>query len=60
MSTQRFVDLAVGTKFIYDNKEYVKIQDQRITCCKVFNATLPGDPHQKFFIPPISEVQVTN
>lgn len=57
---QRFADLSIGTKFIYDNKECVKIKDERITCCKLFNAMPPNDPGQKFFIPPISEVEVIN
>jgi hypothetical protein len=57
-TTQKFVDIAIGTKFKFDNKEYIKIKDQRVTCCKVFNATLPDDPNQKFFIVPISEVEV--
>jgi hypothetical protein len=59
-NTQRFADIAVGTNFIHEGKQYVKIKDQRVTCCKVFNATLPNDPNQKFFIVPITEVEVTN
>lgn len=54
----RFVDIPVGTKFTFESNTYVKIQDERINCCKVNNATLASDPNQKLMIKPISDVQV--
>jgi len=31
----RFHELAVGDRFTFNNKEYVKIEEVRISCCKV-------------------------
>jgi len=58
MSLQRFADIPVGTRFKTDNKEYVKIQDERLSCCKVLNAALISDSTKKTFIVPITEVEV--
>jgi len=58
MSLQKFADIAIGTKFKTDNKEYIKIQDERISCCKLFNAVLATDSTKKHFIIPITEVEV--
>lgn len=54
----QFVDIPVGTKFKFENQEYIKTADERITCCKVMNAHLASDPKQKTMIVPISEVEV--
>jgi len=54
----RFVDIAVGTKFTFEEKEYVKIKDERITCCKVNNAALASDTNKKTMIIPVSDVNV--
>lgn len=54
----RFVDIAVGTKFMYENNTYVKIKDERINCCKVNNAALASDLNQKRMIIPVTDVQV--
>lgn len=57
---QKFKDIAVGTIFKYENKTMVKINDIRVTCCKVFNATSADDPNQKHFVVPINEVEVVS
>jgi len=54
----RFVDIAVGTKFIHDGQEYTKIADERINCCKVNNAVLSNNPTHKVMIVPAHEVEV--
>jgi len=54
----RFVDIPVGTKFTFENNEYVKIPDNRVSCCKVLNAHLVANPNQKVMIVPISDVEV--
>lgn len=54
----RFVDIGVGTKFSFEGKEYIKIKDERITCCKVNNAVLATDTNNKTMIIPVSEVTV--
>jgi len=60
MNKQRFADLQVGTVFVLNDTEYVKIKDERISCCKLFNATLSTDSNQKHFIVPVTEVEVQN
>jgi len=52
--------LQVGTVFVLNDTEYVKIKDERISCCKLFNATLSTDSNQKHFIVPVTEVEVQN
>lgn len=54
----RFVDIPVGTKFMFENKEYIKIPDNRISCCQVLNAQLASDANQKIMIVPVSDVEV--
>ena len=54
----RFVDIAIGTKFSFEGNDYIKIKDERITCCKVNNAVLAADTNQKTMIVPVSEVTV--
>ena len=54
----RFVDIAVGTKFIHNGQEHTKIADERINCCKVNNAVLSNNPTQKVMIVPVTEVEV--
>jgi len=55
---QKFKDIAVGTIFMDGDNKLAKINDIRVTCCKVFNATKFDDPNQKHFIVPIHEVEV--
>ena len=50
----RFVDIAIGTKFSFEGNDYIKIKDERITCCKVNNAVLAADTNQKTMIIPVS------
>ena len=54
----RFVDLQVGTKFVHEGSEYVKIKDERINCCKVLNAASAKDPTKKIMVVPITEVEL--
>ena len=54
----RFVDVSVGTKFIHEGSEYLKIKDERINCCKVLNAVSATDKTKKIMIVPITEVEV--
>jgi hypothetical protein len=37
-----FKDIAVGEKFKHNNKVYTKIEHEKITCCKFFNAIEDG------------------
>jgi hypothetical protein len=54
----RFVDIAVGTAFKYEGKEYIKTKDERISCCKLFNAVTNDPSKTKSFVVPAHEVEV--
>lgn len=56
--TKRFADISVGTVFNHEGKQYKKIADQRISCCKVLNAELSNDSTKKTFIVPVTEVEI--
>lgn len=49
------VDLKLGDKFVYENQEYTRIPDERISCCKVLNAQSVATG-EKIQIVPITEV----
>lgn len=51
----KFHELKVGDQFTIDNISYLRITDERISCCKVFNAT-KLDTNEKVQIIPITEV----
>lgn len=51
------VDLKNGDKFLYNQQEYVRIPDERVSCCKVFNAQCVATG-EKIQIVPITEVEV--
>ena len=60
MSTKKFIDVAVGDKFVHNGIEYTKIPDERISCCHVNNAQQVNDPSTKVQIVPITEVTVND
>lgn len=51
----KFHELAVGTNFSIDNEQYTRIVDERISCCKVYNA-IKLSTNEKVQIIPITEV----
>lgn len=52
----KFVDLKVGDKFKMNDREFVRIPDQRINCCTVMNAQAK-DNNEKIQVVPITEVE---
>ncbi|NDG30869.1 hypothetical protein EB118_12450 [bacterium] len=60
MSMKQFKDLNIGDKFTFNNIEYVRISDERISCCQVKNAALANDSTTKIQVPPLSEVEVND
>lgn len=58
MSTKKFMDLSVGTKFKTNNIEYIKIPDERISCCTVHNAAKADEQNTKVQILPLTEVEI--
>lgn len=51
----KFHELKVGDRFMIDNIEYERINDERISCCKVLNA-LNKTTNEKLMIVPVTEV----
>jgi hypothetical protein len=60
MSKIKFKDLAVDAIFTYSGKQYKKIKEKRISCCKFFNAQLVSDPKKQIGIKPLIEVDIEN
>lgn len=60
MITKKFKDLSVGDTFIFNNVEYTRIADEKISCCRSNNAVLNDETKKKTFIQPLSEVQVND
>lgn len=56
---KQFKDVEVGKTFTFQNINYQKIPDERISCCKVLNA-LNNDTKEKVMILPLEEVEVTS
>ena len=59
----KFMDLFVGQKFKTSVNggpvsEYVKIQEERVSCCHALTAALVADPQQKVQITPLTEVEL--
>jgi hypothetical protein len=49
-------DIAIGERFTVAGVEYIKTNDVRVSCCKVINCEVVGDPNQKNFFSPDTEV----
>ena len=52
-----FKDLSIGEKFSYNNEIYTKVEEDRVSCCKVLNA-VKDTTNEKVMITPLQEVQV--
>ena len=51
-----FSELAVGDRFTYNNQQYVKVQDVRVSCCRTVNCHVVGNANNKLFIHPSTTV----
>lgn len=50
MTEKDFRDIGVGQRFIYNNIEYIRTQENRISCCKVTNAqAVTNSDNQTYF-----------
>lgn len=57
MQNIEFKDLKTGDTFKYNNLEYIKIAEERISCCKCFNAALNSDKKNKIQVKPLTNVE---
>ncbi len=55
---QQFKDLVVGAKFTYNNETYIRIEDDRQSCCLVFNAQ-KENTNERVMILPLENVEVS-
>lgn len=60
MSTKKFMDLSVGDRFKSGDVEYVKIPDERVSCCTVYNAAKADETSTKIQVLPLTEVEVND
>jgi len=58
MSVKKFQDLEVGAVFNYDSLEYIKINLEKVSCCRSVNASQVTDPTKRTMVKPDQEVSV--
>lgn len=54
-----FAEIAVGNKFLYNGVEYKRIEDVRVSCCRVVNCINIADGSNQY-VPPNSNVEEVN
>lgn len=54
-----FAELTVGVQFKFNNIAYTKIEDIRVSCCRVINCR-KNDDGSNHYINPNTEVEVLN
>lgn len=55
-----FQDVAIGTTFRFNNQDYVKIQNIKVSCCRSVNCHKVNSPNDRHFIQPQQKVEVDN
>lgn len=65
MALKKFMEVAVGQTFKLKNEhglinDYIKLTEERISCCKVINAALLSDQKQRIQVLPLIEVEVND
>jgi hypothetical protein len=60
MVLKKFIDVQIGDKFTLNGIEYIKIPDERISCCHVNNASQANDTNTKIQVIPITEVEIND
>ena len=53
-----FGELSVGDRFTYNNQEFVKKEEVRISCCQTINACATNDSNNRVYIQPSSLVVI--
>ena len=53
-----FTDLKTGDRFSYNGTEYIKIDEVRISCCKLINCQAAQDPNNRIQIPQNAQVTI--
>lgn len=55
-----FHEVAVGSEFILNGTKYVRIPDERISCCQVMNAAESANRAVKIQVVPITQVETND
>lgn len=55
-----FHEVAVGNEFVLNGKKYVRIPDERISCCQVMNAAEFDNRSVKIQVVPVTQVEVND
>lgn len=58
MVSKQFKDLNVNDQFTLNNVKYKKIDEVRVSCCRVINACVVDDENNKIQVKPLDEVLV--
>lgn len=53
----KFHELEVGQKFTFNNQEYVKIPEVKVSCCKVKHNCEITQTNEKVVLKPLDEVE---
>jgi hypothetical protein len=57
---RKFQDIEIGTKFTYNNNEYLKTANERVSCCHINNAVEFNNAAKKINVPENSEVETND
>lgn len=60
MKKVTFKDLAIGSEFVFNNETYVKINPEKVSCCKSLTAAAKEHPGRKIFVNPGVLVEVAD
>jgi hypothetical protein len=55
---KKMKDVVIGEKFSMAGTEYIKIQEYRVSCCKIINCEVIGDPGNKSYFSSEMDVEV--
>jgi hypothetical protein len=55
---KNFSDIKVGERFTINGKEYVRIQDVKVSCCRSINAQAVENAGERIFVQPTNVVTV--
>ena len=58
MALKKMKDVVIGERFTLGGVDYIKIQEYRVSCCKVINCEVVGDPSKKNFFSSEMDVEI--
>ncbi len=59
MATKKFSEVTNGQRFTMNSIEYIKIPEERVSCCSALNAVQADNRSAKVQVAPITEVEIT-